>query len=470
MNVRAAFPAEVAFGDAIDIDVFNREPTPVPFSWSPLDHVSVAGSAETEAPELPPASRGRDHVGFPAKSAGRTGKGLTLALSLTVHAAILVAAAHGVLRAGAEVDHDSVNVEILFETPPASIAPSPPPGGAADDLEPSADDGPPTAEGSSPEVTSEEPIEPIQPEHATESPADAQAEIVGPVEAAGKAEPPETSPPAAPVPEQATAPSANAAEPAAVADEKPQTAPVEIADPVASAVPADLESASVSENIDVPEPDRSLMAILAVPPTLPELEKVAPAVQPRQLAEIDAEREERKPAVLKPIERAKQTALPHEAADRARPGKSRATVKKPAKSASKAAATTAEKEPARTGNAKPAPSKSKAGRGGTTPSNAAAPSAGAQAAYGRKLLAHVQRFKRYPQAAQKGGITGVAGLSITIDRSGGLRGAKLVASTGHAVLDTEALAVARRAAPYPPPPDGVGGKTFGFNVSLRFSR
>jgi protein TonB len=42
--------------------------------------------------------------------------------------------------------------------------------------------------------------------------------------------------------------------------------------------------------------------------------------------------------------------------------------------------------------------------------------------------------------------------------------------SGHAVLDEEALATARGAAPYPAPPDGVGGKTYAFSVTLRFSR
>ncbi|MBA8907976.1 energy transducer TonB [Aminobacter ciceronei] len=97
-------------------------------------------------------------------------------------------------------------------------------------------------------------------------------------------------------------------------------------------------------------------------------------------------------------------------------------------------------------------------------------SASEQASYAKKLLAHVQRFKRYPPAAQKAGITGNARLSITIDRSGRLKGARLGSSAGNATLDAEALAVARRAAPYPVPPDGVGSQTFSFSVTLKFSR
>ncbi len=94
---------------------------------------------------------------------------------------------------------------------------------------------------------------------------------------------------------------------------------------------------------------------------------------------------------------------------------------------------------------------------------------GAEAKYGRRLLSHVERHKRYPAAAQRARISGATRLSITIDRAGGLAGARVSASPGHQILDQEALAVARRAAPYPRPPDGVGGSTFSLSVTLRFT-
>ncbi|WP_048648058.1 energy transducer TonB [Nitratireductor soli] len=114
--------------------------------------------------------------------------------------------------------------------------------------------------------------------------------------------------------------------------------------------------------------------------------------------------------------------------------------------------------------AKPAPANSRsAGRqGGATK--------GEQAAYARRLLGHVQRHKRYPRAAERQNITGSANLSITIDRAGRLAGVRLRKGSGDAVLDQEALATARRAAPYPRPPEGVGGKTISFSVKLDFRR
>ncbi|MCR4269503.1 energy transducer TonB, partial [Nitratireductor sp. ZSWI3] len=97
-------------------------------------------------------------------------------------------------------------------------------------------------------------------------------------------------------------------------------------------------------------------------------------------------------------------------------------------------------------------------------------SKGEQAAYARRLLGHVQRYKRYPDAARNARASGTARLTITIDRAGRLAGARLRQGSGHAVLDSEALATARRAAPYPKPPEGVGGSTISFSVNLDYRR
>ncbi len=111
--------------------------------------------------------------------------------------------------------------------------------------------------------------------------------------------------------------------------------------------------------------------------------------------------------------------------------------------------------------AQPPSAASAAGRqGGAT--------AGEKASYARKLLAHVQRHKRYPPGTDR--LSGATKLAITIDRGGGFAGARVLSGSGHAVLDQAALAVARNAAPYPKPPEGVGGATFTFAVTLRYRR
>ncbi|KAB2952505.1 MAG: energy transducer TonB, partial [Rhizobiaceae bacterium] len=222
------------------------------------------------------------------------------------------------------------------------------------------------------------------------------------------------------------------------------------------------------------------LAVLSAPPTLAEAPETAPepvstardtaeAPLPDAVAATPTPRPQAQPPVAKD-----KPASPAQAEKPA----SRQTAEAPK---AKATATNAAKKAERTAEPKPAPAakkpaaqpaakrpaKSEAGSGAAA---SAGTSAGVEAAYGRKLLSHVERRKRYPAAAKAAGISGAVKLSVTIDRAGQLKSARVSKSSGHSVLDEEALATARRAAPYPAPPDGVGGRTFAFSVTLRFSR
>ncbi|WP_173932051.1 energy transducer TonB [Chelativorans sp. Marseille-P2723] len=96
--------------------------------------------------------------------------------------------------------------------------------------------------------------------------------------------------------------------------------------------------------------------------------------------------------------------------------------------------------------------------------------AGEEDAYKQRLFRHVARYKRYPREAARQGITGDTSLALTIDRQGRLAGARVARSSGHGILDEEAMAIARRASPYPRLPEGIGGPNYTFTVTLRFSR
>jgi protein TonB len=109
-----------------------------------------------------------------------------------------------------------------------------------------------------------------------------------------------------------------------------------------------------------------------------------------------------------------------------------------------------------------------AGRGSVASRGGA--SAGEKAAYAARLRSHVQRFERYPSEAERNGVTGAARIAITIDRGGRLLSSRLAASSGSAILDDAARATAQRASPYPPPPDGIGGRTLTFAATVRFRR
>jgi periplasmic protein TonB len=74
----------------------------------------------------------------------------------------------------------------------------------------------------------------------------------------------------------------------------------------------------------------------------------------------------------------------------------------------------------------------------------------------------------YPRRARDRGVTGAAGLSLTITRDGRLLAARLAASSGSAALDAASLAAARNAN-YPAAPAALPGAHFTFTVRLVFT-
>jgi protein TonB len=70
-------------------------------------------------------------------------------------------------------------------------------------------------------------------------------------------------------------------------------------------------------------------------------------------------------------------------------------------------------------------------------------------AYIRK---RIQRALRYPRKAQQAGKTGQAKVRFLICADGQVKDLEIVESSGHAILDKNALKTIKRAAPFPPPP------------------
>jgi protein TonB len=104
---------------------------------------------------------------------------------------------------------------------------------------------------------------------------------------------------------------------------------------------------------------------------------------------------------------------------------------------------------------------------------AAAPASGspsaspaANASWRGSLIAHLNRFKRFPNGASPGTVQ----VAFSIDRGGRVLSARLVRGSGDAALDDEAVAMIRRASPVPAPPDGIGGSSIALAVPVRFSR
>lgn len=260
---------------------------------------------------------------------------------------------------------------------------------------------------------------------------------------------------------------AQAAAAAPGADAADDAEPVTVPDfnPTLAMTPPTIDApqeVAAAPDFEPPAPPAAMLEILAAPPRLHEPEKPAgPAARPAPEKAVKAKAPEpraaAKPEKPEPVRNAAPAAgKPKEAT---KPAKAQAATARARPDAAPVKAAKVGKDSASKA--------AKAGNGGKTAGAATRPagaSAAARAAYSAKLLSHVRRFQRHPGAA------GTARLSVTIGRDGGLRGVLLAGGSGNATLDAEALATARRAAPYPRPPEGIGGATLSFAVSIRFAR
>jgi protein TonB len=81
------------------------------------------------------------------------------------------------------------------------------------------------------------------------------------------------------------------------------------------------------------------------------------------------------------------------------------------------------------------------------------------------VAAHLARHKQYPAEARARGEQGSATLTFTLDGGGRVTSARLVRGSGSASIDQEVQAMARRASPFPAPPNG---RPASFTVPVSF--
>lgn len=90
--------------------------------------------------------------------------------------------------------------------------------------------------------------------------------------------------------------------------------------------------------------------------------------------------------------------------------------------------------------------------------------------WAKALISHLGKNRRgYPVAASRAGQQGEVQVAFKIDRQGQVLSVRVVKSSKSAPLDDEALAMVRRAAPLPVPPDEVGGDSFEFVMPIQFT-
>jgi periplasmic protein TonB len=84
----------------------------------------------------------------------------------------------------------------------------------------------------------------------------------------------------------------------------------------------------------------------------------------------------------------------------------------------------------------------------------------------KQIFDRLASQRRFPPEAR--GQSGAAKVAFTIDRSGNLISEKLVQSTGSPLLDAEAIAMVKRAQPFPAPPPEVGEDRPKFELPIVF--
>lgn len=98
------------------------------------------------------------------------------------------------------------------------------------------------------------------------------------------------------------------------------------------------------------------------------------------------------------------------------------------------------------------------------------PALGDLRAYARGLSRAVARQRRYPEIAVRLGMQGTAHIHLRVRQDGSLmEPPRLVTSSGHEVLDAEALRMADAAAPFEPLPGGASRTEAGFVIPVVFS-
>jgi protein TonB len=89
------------------------------------------------------------------------------------------------------------------------------------------------------------------------------------------------------------------------------------------------------------------------------------------------------------------------------------------------------------------------------------------ASYGQSISKEIRRYQKYPPQAQRKGWEGTAEVLLQIAADGKVTGITLGKSSGHAILDEEAMKMVRRASLPQAPPD-LGGRALVVSVPIVF--
>lgn len=86
-----------------------------------------------------------------------------------------------------------------------------------------------------------------------------------------------------------------------------------------------------------------------------------------------------------------------------------------------------------------------------------------------RVMAHLDRHKKYPPAAKMMKREGRVHIHLMVDRNGEVLAVSVARGAGFKAFDDEAVAVVKRAQPLPPPPSELEGDRIPVNMSINFS-
>jgi len=223
---------------------------------------------------------------------------------------------------------------------------------------------------------------------------------------------------------------------------------------------------TVAETLDPIEPVQPEDSVTPVQNDEPEPVETeqAEAVTPEEVTP-----EEATPEVVEPAEEAPEMAnvvlpqtdipLPTPRPERPRPAKEQPRQERPRRAEAPVRRT---QEPARTQTrraaAPPASSASRASAPRVSP-----------ARWQSKVVAWLNRHKRYPRSARSRGEEGTVQVSFTINASGAVTGARIARSSGNSALDQAAIDMVRRASPVPAPPPQIARSSMSLSVPVSFN-
>ena len=230
--------------------------------------------------------------------------------------------------------------------------------------------------------------------------------------------------------------------------------------PVPAAPPAPQVVAPPEPTPPPPEPEVDLAQLLPpipelplTPPDIPEPEVVLPKPEPpkKKVEEPKVEKPQEKPKKEK-VEKPKPKPKP-----KPDPEPEPAVVQKPTQPAVQQLAARAA-APVQPSAAAAAPSAADVAR-----------VSAAKVTWRGLLQAHLQKFHKYPRAAQRRNIEGTALIRFRMDRHGKVLSYAIERSSEHEVLDEAALAMLDRAQPLPPLPDEVPGQSIELIIPATFN-